>query len=251
MVLRALWRFFRDTGNAMATQPPQYQFIAEMLLKQIADGTYVLGGRLPTEAQLAAEHGLARETIRRALGRLEQLGMIERRPGAGTTVVSTAPVGSYPTFATSSEDIASFAAETKLRRPTSGEINVDAATARRIGTRSGTGWFAIRGLRVQRANTDLLVCWSEHYLRADLPREKFSRGPIALEDVTAASVEQTVTAELMAPDMAEALAVEPYSAALVVTRRHRDRRGRVVGAGIHTHPADRYKIVTTVPFPAA
>jgi len=77
----------------MATQPPQYQFIAEMLLKQIADGTYVLGGRLPTETQLAAEHGLARETIRRALGRLEQLGMIERRPGAGTTVVATSPVG--------------------------------------------------------------------------------------------------------------------------------------------------------------
>jgi GntR family transcriptional regulator len=244
-----LRRFLQDNGEVMATQPPQYQFIAEMLLKQIADGTYVLGGRLPTETQLAAEHGLARETIRRALGRLEQLGMIERRPGAGTTVVATSPVGSYPTFATSPEDIASFAAETKLRRPKSGEISVDAAIARRIGTRSGTRWFAIRGLRVQRANPDLLVCWSEHYLRADLPREKFSRGPIALEDVVASSIEQTVTAELMEPDLAEALAVEPYSAALVVTRRHRDRKGRVIGAGIHTHPADRYKIVTTVAFP--
>jgi GntR family transcriptional regulator len=230
----------------MSSPTPQYQFIAELLLRQIADGTYVLGGRLPTEAQLAAEHGLARETIRRALGRLEQLGMIERRPGAGTRVVSTAPVGSYPTFATSTDDIASLAAETKLLRPESGETTVDAATARRIGTRAGTNWFALRGLRVQRANVELPICWSEHYLRGDLSREKFLRGSIALEDVAAASVEQVVTAELMTPAMADALGVKPASAALVVTRRHRDHRGRVVSAGIHTHPADRYKIVTTV-----
>src|SRR6195952_1057501 len=131
---RASRQLLQENGGGMATQPPQYQFIAEMLLKQIADGTYALGGRLPTEAQLSSEHGLARETIRRALGRLEQLGMIERRPGAGTTVVATAPVGSYPTFATSTDDIASLAAETKLLRPESGETAVDAATARRIGT---------------------------------------------------------------------------------------------------------------------
>jgi GntR family transcriptional regulator len=230
----------------MTSQTPQYQFIAETLLSQIADGTYVLGGRLPTEAQLAIQHGLARETIRRALARLEQLGMIERRPGAGTRVVATAPVGSYPTFAASTDDIASLAAETKLLRPESGEITVDAATARRIGTRSGTRWFVLRGLRVQRANIELQICWSEHYLRADVSREKFLGGHLALEDVTATSVEQTVTAELMTAATAEALGVKPNSAALVVTRRHRDRRARVVSVGIHTHPADRYKIVTTV-----
>jgi GntR family transcriptional regulator len=230
----------------MTAQTPQYQFIAEMLLSQIADGTYVLGGRLPTEAKLAAEHGLARETVRRALARLEQLGMIERRPGSGTRVVATAPVGSYPTFATSTDDIASLAAETRLLRPESGEIAVDAATARRIGPRSGTRWFALRGLRVQRAHVELPICWSEHYLRGDVSREKFLGGHLALEDVTASSVEQTVTAELMTISMAAALGVEPKSAALVVMRRHRDRRGRVVSAGIHTHPADRYKIVTTV-----
>jgi GntR family transcriptional regulator len=236
----------KHTGHVMTSQTPQYQFIAEMLLSQIADGTYVVGGRLPTEAQLAVQHGLARETIRRALARLEQLGMIERRPGAGTRVVATAPVGSYPTFATSTDDIASLAAETKLLRPESGEITVDAATARRIGTRSGTSWFSLRGLRVQRANTDLPICWSEHYLRADVPRDKFLRGRLALEDVAAASVEQTVTAQLMEASMAAVLGVEPSSAALVVTRRHRDKRGRVVSVGIHTHPADRYKIVTSV-----
>jgi GntR family transcriptional regulator len=36
------------------------------------------------------------------------------------------------------------------------------------------------------------------------------------------------------------------SAALVITRRHRDSRGRLASVGIHTHPADRYAITMIV-----
>jgi len=41
-------------------------------------------GRLPNEAELARQMGVSRATIRSALTSLEQLGMVRRRPGAGT-----------------------------------------------------------------------------------------------------------------------------------------------------------------------
>ena len=44
------------------------------------------GGRIPPEAELAAELGVSRTTVRDALSRLEQEGTISRRQGAGTFV---------------------------------------------------------------------------------------------------------------------------------------------------------------------
>src|SRR5712672_328162 len=88
-----------------AARQPRHQAVAEELLARIADGTYAVGDRLPTEQELCATYGLARGTVRQALDRLLQLGMIDRRPGTGTTVVATAPVGQYQPFAFSPSDI--------------------------------------------------------------------------------------------------------------------------------------------------
>src|SRR6185369_8602087 len=41
-------------------------------------------GRLPPEDQLAGLLGVSRTTVRRALQSLEQIGVVERRPGRGT-----------------------------------------------------------------------------------------------------------------------------------------------------------------------
>ncbi len=235
----------------MKSKTPQHQRVAEMLLGQIADGTYPLGSKIPTEAKLAESYGLARETIRRALSRLEQLGMIARQAGSGTTVIATSPVGSYPTFATSANDIKSLAAATRLHHPRSEEVTVDAALARRIGTRAGSRWFVMEGPRVRREKPEVAICWSEHYLRANLPREMLLTGKFDIEDTASVTVEQTVTAAFLDPKIASALEAEPGSPALVIIRRHLDRRRRILSVGYHTHPADRYQIVTILSGPLA
>jgi GntR family transcriptional regulator len=52
----------------------------------IENGTYQPGERLPSEANLAAELGISRGTLREALLNLEQEGMIVRKHGVGTFV---------------------------------------------------------------------------------------------------------------------------------------------------------------------
>jgi GntR family transcriptional regulator len=224
------------------TKTTHHQQLAEDLLTQIADGTFAIGDRLPTEEQLCADYGLARGTVRRALGRLDQLGLISRRPRAGTTVIASIPVDGYQPVAQSSADIVALAAETRLVKPESREIVVDATLARRIGTRRGSMWFLLEGPRARRGDDDARLCWSEHYLRGDLPRERLLRGTFTAEHLAVTQVEQTISASLLSSRMAVALDAEPGSAALVITRRNREPSGRLVSVGIHSHPADRYAI---------
>jgi len=225
---------------------PQHQQLTESLLLQIADGTFAVGDRLPTEEELSASHRLARGTVRRALGRIEDLGMISRRPGAGTIVISPAPVAGYQPLAQSAVDIVALAAETKLVNPKTTEVVLDSPQAKRLGARKGSTWFVIEGVRALRKGDGTPLCWSEQYLRGDFPREKLLRADFTLEEVAAQAVHQIVSAALLDDQMCLALNARPGSAALVITRRHLDAKGRLISVGIHTHPADRYSISTTL-----
>jgi GntR family transcriptional regulator len=64
----------------------------QLLLSLIEDGTYQPGEQLPSEVDLAAQLGISRPTLREALLRLEQRGMISRRHGVGTFITSHAPI---------------------------------------------------------------------------------------------------------------------------------------------------------------
>ncbi len=60
-----------------------------MVLKErILEGQFV-DGRMPSESDLATELGVSRATVRSALGRLENEGVIVRKQGAGTFVNET------------------------------------------------------------------------------------------------------------------------------------------------------------------
>lgn len=64
----------------------------QLLLSLIDDGTYQPGERLPSEIDLAAQLGISRPTLREALLRLEQQGVISRRHGVGTFISSHTPI---------------------------------------------------------------------------------------------------------------------------------------------------------------
>ena len=60
--------------------------IAMVLRKEILDGRYTYGDRLPAERNLADYFGASRGTVREALRRLEENHMVARRVGSGTFV---------------------------------------------------------------------------------------------------------------------------------------------------------------------
>lgn len=64
----------------------RYAALAAALRQRVVDGEWPPGTALPAETSLAAEHGVALGTLRRALELLTEQGLIERRHGRGTFV---------------------------------------------------------------------------------------------------------------------------------------------------------------------
>ena len=58
-----------------------YKDVSYALRERIAAGDWAVTGRLPGEASLATEYGVARETLRRALAELRDDGLISNQQG--------------------------------------------------------------------------------------------------------------------------------------------------------------------------
>ena len=73
------------------TPVPFYFQLAELLEDEIVSGRWQPGARVPSEGQLGDRYELSRTTIRQALARLEQEGLINRIKGRGTFVRDSRP----------------------------------------------------------------------------------------------------------------------------------------------------------------
>lgn len=60
--------------------------LEQHIKKRVADGTWPIGYRLPTERELVQQFGLARNTLRKVMDGLAEEGLITRHVGRGTFV---------------------------------------------------------------------------------------------------------------------------------------------------------------------
>ncbi|MEI4232688.1 phosphonate metabolism transcriptional regulator PhnF [Roseovarius sp. D22-M7] len=72
----------------MGKKTPLWAAIARTLREDIAEGRYVPGDKLPTEARLATRFGVNRHTVRHALLTLVDDGLVRTRRGAGAFVAA-------------------------------------------------------------------------------------------------------------------------------------------------------------------
>ncbi|MCL2803989.1 MAG: FadR family transcriptional regulator [Micrococcales bacterium] len=63
--------------------------VAARMRAQIVSGAWPVGSRIPTEPELVHLSGVGRNTIREAVQSLVHAGLLERRQGSGTYVIST------------------------------------------------------------------------------------------------------------------------------------------------------------------
>jgi len=70
--------------------PRAYVRLADLLRRQIEDGTLPAGSPAPSITTLTQEHGIARQTAAKAFGILEAEGLVTRIPGLGYYVTERA-----------------------------------------------------------------------------------------------------------------------------------------------------------------
>ena len=78
--------------------------LVSTLQARIKDGTYVVGTRMPTEAEIMVEHGVSRTVVREAISRLQQAQLVVTQHGIGSFVSESPPDG--PGFRIDPVDVA-------------------------------------------------------------------------------------------------------------------------------------------------
>jgi GntR family transcriptional regulator, arabinose operon transcriptional repressor len=68
------------------TETPKHRQVYRSLEREIRDGRWKEGDRLPSEADLVRQFGASRITVGRAVRDLQRAGLVERRAGSGTYV---------------------------------------------------------------------------------------------------------------------------------------------------------------------
>jgi len=123
---------------------PAYRKLATILRSDIAAGRYRGGVRLPTEAELGAEYGLSRQTVRRAFVDLVAEGVVHRVPGRGTFATEhprersdgDSGRGLYLRQLGSIDDLMNLSADTSMEvvEPPRRLVDLDAAGRLRLDT---------------------------------------------------------------------------------------------------------------------
>ena len=119
-----------------------YWRLAETLKEFILDGTFRCGEKIPSEAALSKEHGLALMTVRQAVGVLVEHGLLERVPGRGTYVKELSWTGA-PFFIDGLVETVR-ARQTKVNIIRSEVIRANATVAAQLGIELGDSVIFLR-----------------------------------------------------------------------------------------------------------
>jgi len=222
----------------------RYQEIADEL-RQRAE-TLPAGSLLPSEAEMSAEFGASRVTVRRALELVRDDGLLAARQGFGW-FVATEPVRqrleSLGTIEAQVEGVG------KISERKVSEFAFEQAPARvRKLLRTD------QVLRVKRVNLAdgepfaVVTVWCPADLGANLSRRDVEKRPFyELLDIELRGATQTIGADSAEPADAELLGVRIGSPLLRCQRVTTDRRGEAVLVSEHLFPAHRTEFVVDLP----
>jgi DNA-binding GntR family transcriptional regulator len=244
----------------LAESQPRYASLAASLAAEILDGRRAVGELLPTEQELGQTFGVSRSTVREALRRLRELGLVAGTQGVGTRVVSNRPRSSYQLAVRSVTEVMGYSDRTLLEIRERERITADATLAERIGAEAGTQWLRIRGLRLPEAKTPPISC-VELYVadafaamaeRPDIVTTPAYRLIQRHMGVAVAEVRQEITAIALSAEQAAALQVAPGSPGLHIIRRFYAGDGRLMEATVNVHAAgDRFAYALTLGAPSS
>jgi len=231
---------------------PRYAQVANDLIERIAAGEYPIGSLLPKELDLSAQYGISRHTMREALRRLDEAGLVSRRRRAGTEVRAAVPTASYRQPINSINDLLQYGEATHVRVRRKARVKCNAALARMLDCEKGREWLRVETLRTRPVDSRP-ICHTTIYLNAELDdidaRVAALAGPISAMIETnyglrITQIEQSIQAVSLDRVAAMRLRVDPGSPALQAIRRYYDATNRLVELAIAVHPGERFVYVT-------
>lgn len=160
---------------------PVYARIEAGFRERILAGALSPGDRLPSESEIAREHGACRATVQRAMLRLAEGGWVERAPGRGTFVAEpplTVPIDQQRAQFFE-EDVAGQGGTVTFRLLSLGRVPAGPALATALGCPAGA---QVLRLERQRLVNGRVACLERRHfspaLRPDFPASALETVPI-------------------------------------------------------------------------
>ncbi|MBV9449763.1 MAG: GntR family transcriptional regulator [Streptosporangiaceae bacterium] len=229
---------------------PLYFQIAENLKQAITEGTLKPGDRLDNELDLTERLGVSRPTVRQAVQRLVEQGLVVRRRGLGTVVVaprilrSVALTSLYDDLSVSGRRPA-----TKVLGVT--ETKADDELAAILSLPANAAVLSVERLRLADGTPLALM---HNYLPAGLlktePADALAKAGLYEllrgQGVQLQAGEQVIGARKASGHEAKLLDAPRGATVLTMTRTTYDQAGRPVEHGSHAYLADRYSFRMTL-----
>jgi GntR family transcriptional regulator len=229
---------------------PLYFQIAENLKLAIEAGTLKPGQRLDNELDLTERLGVSRPTVRQAVQRLVEQGLVVRRRGLGTVVAAPRILRSVA-LTSLYDDLSANGRHPATTVLAARDIEADHELASILALPPGAPVLSVQRLRLA-DQTPLAIM--RNYLPAGLLK---GRREGALEQtglyellrsqgVELHAGEQVIGARQATAHEARLLAVARGATVLTMTRTTFDAAGRPVEHGSHAYLADRYSFKMTL-----
>jgi GntR family transcriptional regulator len=230
---------------------PIYVQIGDAIRQQIEHGTLKVGDILSSERELSEQLNISRMTVRAALDKLVQDGLLIRQRGRGTIVAAAKITRSASAFVSFTEDMQARGFQVYSQVLTFRSESASPSTAAQLGL--GTGAKVIFLHRVRLTDGEPLAVE-----RVYLPFSRF--GALLGMDLSAYSLytmleqkfdcyptvaDETVEAVMLTASDADVLHVDHGSPALLARRITRDRDGMPIEAVETLYRADRYRMIFT------
>lgn len=248
----------RLASEGVDTAPPRqrgrrpggalYRWIAQQIERDIGSGAFPVGSLLPTEVEFSQRLNVGRHTVREALRVLSEAGLIVRRAGSGSTVVSDGRRNVFAHAVANFDQWFTYPDSVRRRPIDHTKVVADAALADSLGCAVGSAWLRISALRTL-DEVAAPLCWVDIYIQPRFAKvmkgNRFNDTPVheqieAMFGVVIAEVEVGISAGRVPAHMAAALGVQADSPALLLLRRYRAADGELLQATRTVHPENRY-----------
>lgn len=234
---------FADLAVDRSSPIPLYFQVAQQLEDAIASGRLTPGMRLENELQLADKLGLSRPTMRRAMQHLVEKGLVVRRRGIGTRVVSPQVRRSLE-LSSLFDDLRRGGQRPGTSVLSYGPVEADETVAAALGV--ATGSEVLRVVRLRSA-MDQPLAKLTNYLRArtltatatDLEQHGLYE-LIRTAGVLLHSATQVIGARMATAAECRLLTESRPCAVLTMQRTAFDDHGTPIEHGNHIYAASRY-----------
>jgi GntR family transcriptional regulator len=213
----------------MAQGIPKYILIADSILHQIKDGTYVIGQKLPTETKVMQAYGVSRHTVRQALQKLKSLDLIASHQGQGSIVIANGTAPKYVEQIDTIEDLIANSSDSHRVFIDSNVKKTGPALSQKLQCEPERLVVHLSLQRYQDVDKKrpfaIVSIWMDALFQSAVPRIAIGQEVIAnvISDefgLTVGYVEQSITTEKLSQENAVTMGLTKNDPVLVVERSY-------------------------------